>query len=99
MQAPALAIVGLLALGLASCDRSVEGNPPPPGMAGSGTSEPGGRSQTAPPGAGLGGGMSGTSGLGMTGSFPSGTTTHASGAGAAAEGSPNRSPRSSVGTR
>jgi hypothetical protein len=96
MRARALALVALLSLGLAGCNRPVEGNAPQPGTSGSGTSD---GSQAAPAGSGLSGGMSGTSGLGMTGTFPSGTTTQSSGAGPAATGSPNRTPRGSVGTR
>jgi len=99
MRARALALVALLSLGLAGCNRPVEGNAPPPGTSGSGTSDAGGGSQTAPAGSGLSGGMSGTSGLGMTGTFPSGTTTQSLGAGLAVAGSPNRTPRSGVGTR
>ncbi|MDB5873521.1 MAG: hypothetical protein JWQ07_2963 [Ramlibacter sp.] len=50
-------------------------------------------------GTGLTGGLGG-SGLGMTGTFPSnGTATQASGAGAATEGSPNRTTRGSAGSR
>lgn len=99
MQPRTLMLVALLSLGLAGCNRAVEGDPPAAGITGSGTSEAGGRSQTAQPGAGLAGGMSGPSGLGMTGTFPSGTTTQSSGAGAAPAGSPNRTPRSGLGTR
>jgi hypothetical protein len=99
MQAAALALLALLSLGLAGCNRPVEGTSPPPGTTGSGTSDAGGRSQAAPAGAGLSGGISGTSGLGMTGTFPSGTTTQSSGASPAASGSANRTPRSAVGTR
>ncbi len=99
MQAPALMLVALLSPGLAGCNRAAEGNPPAAGTSGSGTSEVGGRNQAARPGAGLAGGMGGPSGLGMTGSFPSGTTTQSSGAGAAVAGNPNRTPRTDVGTR
>lgn len=41
-----------------------------PGTTGRGTSEPDSRSQTAQPGAGTTGGLGGSSGVGMTGSFP-----------------------------
>lgn len=53
-----------------------------PGMTRSGTSEPGGRSQSPQAGSGTAGGLGGSSGLGMTGSFPA-----ASGARAPASGS------------
>ncbi|HXD40964.1 MAG TPA: hypothetical protein VN649_10410 [Ramlibacter sp.] len=99
MHPRALALVALLSLGLAGCNRPVEGNAPPPGTTGSGTSDGAGRGPAATTGTGLSGGMSGTSGLGMTGTFPSGTATQSSGAGPAPEGGPNRTPRSGVGTR
>jgi hypothetical protein len=74
-----------------------------PGTSGSGTSDASGRNPASQPGAGLGGGMGGSSGLGMTGTFPAGTTTQSAstrsdGEGVAA-GSTNRTPRSGVGTR
>jgi hypothetical protein len=75
------------------------GGDPVPGTTGSGTSDPAGRSETPQPGTGLARGMGGPSGLGMTGTFPSGTTTQSSGEGAAAAGSPNRTSQSRVGTR
>jgi hypothetical protein len=75
------------------------GGDAPPGATGSGTADAGGQNQASQPGAGLAGGMSGSSGLGMTGTFPAGTGTQSAGAGAASSGSPNRSPRSGVGTR
>lgn len=43
-----------------------------PGTTGRGTSEMGARSQAGPPGIGTAGGLGGSSGLGMTGSFPGG---------------------------
>jgi hypothetical protein len=98
MRARPLVLMALLSLGLAGCNRPTEGAPTAPGTTGSGAPDAGGRSQTAQPGARLSGGMSGSSGLGMTGTFPSGTTTTQS-AGAAAAGSPDRTPRSGVGTR
>jgi hypothetical protein len=58
-----------------------------PGTSGKGTDVAGSRSQTPPPGSGLGGG------LGMSGSFPSGTATQSSGGGAT-DGSTNRKPGS-----
>jgi hypothetical protein len=61
-----------------------------PGTTGKGTSDPGGRSQPPLPGQGLAGGMGGPSSL---------PATQASGAGAVAEGSPNRTPSGRVGTR
>ena len=92
----------LAALALAGCDRPVHrdsGAPVTPGATGSGTSDAGGRSQVAQPGTGLSGGLGG-SGVGMTGSFPAGnTSTQASGSGAATDGSPNRTSKSSVGNR
>ena len=99
MHAPAFVLVALLSLALAGCNRAGQDSRPVPGATGSGTSDASGRSPTAPAGAGLSGGMSGTSGLGMTGTFPGGTTTQSLGAGPAAAGSPNRTPRSGVGTR
>lgn len=42
-----------------------------PGATGRGTSEMGARAQTVQPGSGTAGGLGGSSGLGMTGSFPS----------------------------
>jgi hypothetical protein len=58
-----------------------------PGVTGSGTSEPGGRSQTAQPGSGLQGGLGRSAGMG--GSVPSGTgTSSASGGSAGQAGSP-----------
>jgi hypothetical protein len=68
------------------------------GTSGSGTSDAS-SSQGAQPGAGLSGGLTGTSGLGMTGSFPTGTATQSFGSGLAIEGSPHRAPRSGLGTR
>ena len=50
-----------------------------PGTTGRGTSEPGSRSQSAQPGVGTAGGLGGNSGLGMTGSFPAGGASAASG--------------------
>lgn len=59
-----------------------------PGVTGRGTAEPGSRSQSAQPGVGTTGGLSGSSGLGMTGSFPaSGASAAGSGSGAAGSGS------------
>lgn len=71
----------------------------PPGTSGRGTADAIAATQSAQPGVGLAGGMSGSSGLGMTGSFPTGTATQSSGAGAAPGGSSNRSPSSGAGTR
>ena len=51
-----------------------------PGTTGSGTSEPGGRSQSAQVGVGTTGGLGGSSGLGMTGSFPASASSAASAA-------------------
>jgi hypothetical protein len=59
-----------------------------PGATGSGTSDPGGRSQSAQPGQGLTGGMAG--------SMPNASTATQ---GAVAEGSPNRTPSGRVGSR
>jgi hypothetical protein len=75
-----------------------------PGTTGGGTPDPGGRSQAAQVGVGTAGGLGGSSGLGMTGSFP------ASGASAAGQqgqdqggvapaGSTNRTPANAVGRR
>ena len=105
MRRGAILLAALLSLGLAGCSRAGEGNPnapggdAPPGTSGRGTADAGGVNQPAQPGAGLAGGMGGSSGLGMTGSFPRGTATQSAGAGAVTRGSPNRSPRSGVGTR
>lgn len=92
----------LAALALAGCDRPVHrdsGAPISPGATGGGTADSGGGSQPPQAGKGLTGGLGG-SGIGMTGSFPAGnTSTQSSGAGAATEGSPNRTTKSSVGNR
>ena len=55
-----------------------------PGTTGRGTSDPGGRSQSAQAGVGTAGGLGGSSGLGMTGSFP------ASGASSPAQPGPDQ---------
>jgi len=60
-----------------------------PGTSGKGTDVSGSRSQAPPPGSGLNGG------LGMTGSFPSGTASQSS-SGGGTEGSTNRTPRGST---
>ena len=49
-----------------------------PGTTGRGTSEMGARSQSPQPGGGTTGGLGGSSGLGMTGSFPAGNASAAS---------------------
>ena len=67
------------------------------GASGRGTDEPGGRSQTAQPGIGTAGGLGGTAGLGMTGSFPAGGS--ASSAQTVPQGSSNRSTEGAVGQR
>lgn len=51
-----------------------------PGTTGRGTSETGARSDSPQPGSGTAGGLGGSSGLGMTGSFPAGSASAASGA-------------------
>jgi hypothetical protein len=63
------------------------GGDPVPGTTGSGTSDPGGRSQTPQPGTGLAGGLGGPP-ADVAVTNPDGTATQAP----AAEGSPNRSP-------
>jgi hypothetical protein len=72
-----------------------------PGMTGSGTSDPGRRSQTPQPGTGL---QSGFAGMGMTGSFPAdGDTTVSSaalgGSGSGSADSRNRTARGWLGNR
>ena len=68
-----------------------------PGVTGKGTSDTGGRSQTAQAGVGTAGGLGGNSGLGMTGSFPAVGTSGASGGGTATTGSTMRTPGGVVG--
>jgi hypothetical protein len=72
-----------------------------PGGTGSGTSDPGERSQTPQPGTGLQGGLGG--GLGMTGSFPPGGDTTVSWAhgdvGSGSAGTRSGTSRSQVGNR
>ena len=63
------------------------------GTTGRGTTDPGGRSQSAQPGVGTAGGLGGSSGLGLTGSFPAG------GASAAAAGQPGVAPTGSISNR
>jgi hypothetical protein len=77
------ALALLAGLALAGCDNrgGAAGQPETRGpgavmgASGGGTSEPASRSQTPPAGAGLNGG------LGMTGSFPAGSSTQAGGDG------------------
>lgn len=71
-----------------------------PGTTGRGTSEVGARSQAAQPGIGTAGGLGGSSGLGMTGSFPAaGASTAGQGGGPALAGSTNSTPSSAAGNR
>ena len=70
-----------------------------PGVTGKGTSDVGGRSQTAQAGVGTAGGLGGNSGLGMTGSFPAVGTSGAAGGGAATAGSTIHTPGGAAGGR
>lgn len=80
----------------------VKGLPTPAGSSGGdaavSTSGSGTSNASSSQGAGLSGGLTGTSGLGMTGSFPTGTATQSFGSGLAIGGSPHRTPGSGLGT-
>lgn len=72
-----------------------------PGTTGRGTTEPGGRSQTAQAGTGLNGGLG--NGSGLTGTFPAnagtGTSSGPLGAGPGGDGSTNSTSGNAVGQR
>lgn len=71
-----------------------------PGTTGRGTSEIGARSQPAQPGMGTAGGLGGSSGLGMTGSFPAdGASAAGQGSSTALAGTTNSTPKGSPGIR
>lgn len=71
-----------------------------PGATGRGAPEDGGRSQPPPPGTGTTGGLGGTAGLGMTGTFPpAGAAQEGSGPAAAPQGTTNRSGGGAAGAR
>lgn len=114
MTAPkALALALLAALAVAACDRNLTGgnanapgspgtgNAPAvaaPGTTGRGTPDALGLSKATQAGTGTAGGLGGNSGLGLTGSFPS-SSTSAAGGSEIAGGSTNSTRNTAVGNR